>query len=412
MKHIYPFFLLVLLVIACSTPSVPELGVNWKSIERDLQAQMITTPDSSVIEIPAGHFMFTKPLLLDGKKHLTIKGQGIDETILSFEMQEEGAEGLKIANAYNITLQDFTIENSKGDNIKVTDTRGITFRNIKSQWTGEPKEENGAYAFYPVLSKRVLVEHCMAIGASDAGIYVGQSDSVIVRNNEAYFNVAGIESENSKWVEIYDNYSHDNTGGILVFDLPGLTQYGHTTRVFENRVIGNNFRNFAPAGNVVATVPPGTGIMLLATRNVEIFNNKIENNRTLGTAIASYEIVEAMATSEESQLNENIDKSKRDIDYDPYPNQVYIHDNIYTNAHWFPTMKNDFGLLFLFKFPFQTPDIAWDGIMTEGRDFDLCVEQERVKFANLDAANDFKNLNSDLDNFICSGIPINPLRYE
>src|SRR5690606_7002432 len=99
---------------------------------------------------------------------------------------------------------------------------------------------------------------------------------------------------------------HDNTGGILIFDMPGLTQYGHTTRVYDNRAVENNFRNFAPAGNIVATVPPGTGIMLLATRNIEIFNNEIVDNRTAGTAIASYDLVEALATSDSTQLNENI----------------------------------------------------------------------------------------------------------
>ena len=38
-------------------------------------------------------------------------------------------------------------------------------------------------------------------------------------------------------------------------------------------VIENNLKNFAPPGNIVATVPSGTGIMVLATSDVEIFNN-------------------------------------------------------------------------------------------------------------------------------------------
>lgn len=409
MKTTPLIFLAVLALASCSAPEIAELGTDWKSIGRDLQAQLITAGDSTTVEIPAGHYMFTKSLLVDGNKHLIIRGAGIDKTILSFEMQEEGAEGIKIANGTNITLEGFTIENAKGDNIKVTDTRGVTFRSIKSQWTGEPREENGAYAFYPVLSRNVLVEQCIAIGASDAGIYVGQSDSVIVRNNEAFYNVAGIESENSRWVEIYENNAHDNTGGILVFDLPGLTQYGHTTRVFDNQVVSNNFRNFAPEGNVVASVPPGTGIMLLATRTIEIFNNEIRNNRTVGTAIASYDIIEAMATKDESQLNENIEKSKQDKGYDPYPNDIFIHDNQFSNSHWFPTMKNDFGLLFLTRFPLATPDIAWDGIFPDSTSFGLCVQQEDVKFGNLDAARDFENLNSDLGPFTCGQGSIAPL---
>ncbi len=409
MKTTFPFFIAVFCFISCSSPQVEELGVEWKSIERDLQSQLITAGDSAVIELPAGHYMFTRSLSVDGNKHLIIRGQGIDKTILSFQMQEEGAEGLKIANGVSILVENFTIENAKGDNIKVTDTDGITFRNIKSQWTGTPKETNGAYAFYPVLCKNVLVENCIAIGSSDAGIYVGQSDSVIVRNNEAYYNVAGIESENSRWVEVYNNYAHDNTGGILVFDMPGLTQTGHTTRVFNNRMVSNNFRNFAPEGNVVATVPPGTGLMLLATRNIEIFGNEMINNKTVGVAIASYKIVEAMSSGEETQLEQNIEMSKVDEAYDPYPTDIFIHNNSYQNEHWFPTMDNDFGLLFMFKFPFSTPDIVWDGIKNEQGEFAMCVKEQVVSFANLDAANDFENLNQVLDPFICEGTQIEPI---
>ena len=409
MKTTYPFFIAVIFVMSCSSPQVEELGVEWKSIERDLQSQLITAGDSAVIELPAGHYMFTRSLSVDGNKHLIIRGQGVDKTILSFQNQEEGAEGLKIANGVSILIENFTIENAKGDNIKVTDTDGITFRNIKSQWTGTPKETNGAYAFYPVLCKNVLVENCIAIGSSDAGIYVGQSDSVIVRNNEAYYNVAGIESENSRWVEIYNNYAHDNTGGILVFDMPGLTQTGHTTRVFNNKMVSNNYRNFAPEGNVVATVPPGTGLMLLATRNIEIFGNEMINNKTVGVAIASYKIVEAMSSGQETQLDQNIEMSKADESYNPYPTDIFVHNNTYQNKHWFPTLKNDFGLLFLVKFPFSTPDIVWDGIKNEQGEFSLCVKESIASFANLDAANDFENLNQEVDPFICEGNQIEPI---
>lgn len=406
MKRHFPLLTLLLFISTCSEP---EKERSWRSIERDLQIRLIMAPDSSVIELPEGAFMFTKSLLIEGKSMLTVRGQGIEKTILSFAQQEEGAEGIRAANCTGIILEDFAIEDASGDNIKVTDSRDVVFRRVKSIWSGEPNEENGAYAFYPVLSKNVLIEECIAIGASDAGIYVGQSDSVLIRNNEAYMNVAGIESENSRWVEIYGNYAHDNTGGILVFDLPGLTQYGHTTRVYDNRVIENNYRNFAPAGNIVATVPPGTGIMLLATRTIEISGNEIVNNQTAGTAIVSYDLVEALGTEKESQLNENIETAQKDENYDPYPDEVFIHDNRYANDKWVPTLKNDFGWLFLVKFPFGTPDIVWDGIVPDRETFDLCIRQESVKFADLDAANDFENLSTDMSPFVCDGIVVAPI---
>jgi parallel beta-helix repeat protein len=404
MKHF--FILLSIFLISCSGQQ--ETALAWKSIEKDLQSQLITTQDSTVIELPAGNYMFTRPLLLDGKSMVTIRGAGVDETKLSFAMQEEGAEGLKISNASQIILEDFTIQDSKGDNIKVTDTDGITFRRVKSEWTGEPKTTNGAYAFYPVLSKNVIVEHCIAIGSSDAGIYVGQSDSVIIRNNIVYHNVAGIESENSRWVEIYENETYDNTGGILVFDLPGLTQSGHTTRVYANRVLNNNYKNFAPEGNIVATVPAGTGLMLLATRNIEIFENEIVNNKTIGIGVASYDLVEAIgggASSAASEIPEDMQAP-----YNPYYNDLFIHHNVISNKHWFPTLKNDFGLLFLTKFPLGTPDIVVDGIVEEGVTFNICLQDNGdIKFADLDAGNEFDALHTDLEKVSCEGAPIPPI---
>ena len=68
------------------------------------------------------------------------------------------------------------------------------------------------------------------------GIYVGQSKNVIIRNNKAYYNVAGIESENSSQVEIHDNEIYQNTGGLLIFNLPHLTVYGEDVKAFNNHI--------------------------------------------------------------------------------------------------------------------------------------------------------------------------------
>ncbi|MCP5972769.1 right-handed parallel beta-helix repeat-containing protein, partial [Klebsiella pneumoniae] len=82
-------------------------------------------------------------------------------------------------------------------------------------------------------SENVLIDSVLVIGASDAGIYVGQSRNIIVRDSIARFNVAGIEIENSFNADVHDNVATKNTGGILVFDLPNLPQQGgHNVRVF------------------------------------------------------------------------------------------------------------------------------------------------------------------------------------
>lgn len=381
-------------------------GIAWKNIEKGLQTTFISVKNGDTIRLDAGHFWFTRSLMMDGKSDVVIIGAGMDETILSFKGQQEGAEGIKISNCKNIQLLGFTVEDAKGDNIKVTDTDGILFSKVKVYWTNGAKESNGAYGFYPVLCKRVVIEDCVAARASDAGVYVGQSDSVVIRRNVVYENVAGIESENSNFVEIYDNHTYNNTGGILVFDLPGLTQYGHHTRVFNNKIISNNHTNFAPKGNIVGMVPPGTGIMLLATRNIEIFDNEITDNRTCPTAIISYDLVTEM--SQDKKENDSSGQPinhqyKLDSLYDPYPNHVFVHGNIYTNKHWFPTLESDFGKLFLTKFFMDTPDIVIDGFSnTKLKDgFDFCMDQSEATFANLNIPENLKNILTDPSPYLC-----------
>jgi len=205
--------LIPFLVILWSCSTQNRAPVTWHTIEKSLQEQLIMVADHDTIDLPEGNFMFTKSLTMDGKSDILIRGKGIGKTVLSFKNQSEGAQGLMISHCSNAVLEDFSVEDAKGDNIKVSDTHRITLRRIASSWSGEPKTENGAYALYPVLCSHVLIEECIAAGSSDAGIYVGQSDSVIIRNSKAYWNVAGIESENSNWVEIYGNEAFENTGG-------------------------------------------------------------------------------------------------------------------------------------------------------------------------------------------------------
>ncbi len=388
-------FLLVVFsfIVGCSGSQ----KINYQDIEKQLQTQLILSQDGDTIHLEEGHFKFSGSISLDDKKNIVIKGAGRDKTFLSFKGQSEGSEGLKISNCENLTLLDFTIQDSKGDCIKVQLTNGLIIRNVKAEWTGKPQETNGSYAFYPVDCENVLIEHCIAIGASDAGIYVGQSRGVIVRYCEAYHNVAGIEIENCVRADVYENLAHCNTGGILVFDMPDLTQAGSHVRVFNNIIKHNNFRNFAPEGNIVHEVPPGTGVMVLATNDVEIFDNQIINNKTIGTAIVSYLLVQ---------------KKHDDPNFDPYVKGVYVYNNDYKRKFWYlPTFQYDMGKLMFWKFPFSAPHIIFDGILNPelvesnglyGDKYRICFgDNGGAKFANVDGGNDFKNVKKNDPDYQC-----------
>src|SRR4029079_1886597 len=121
--------------------------------------------------------------------------------------------------------------------------------NVKAEWTGTPGPDNGGYGLYPVQCEQVLIDQCEAIGASDAGIYVGQSEDIVVKNSTAFHNVAGIEIENSLRAEVFDNESYNNSGGLLVFDLPDLVlKKGGDVKIYRNNIHDNNHVNFAPKG--------------------------------------------------------------------------------------------------------------------------------------------------------------------
>ena len=352
--------------------------------EKEFQTKLILTESGDVLEIPEGIQNLLGTLSLEGKENIIIRGKGVDVSILSFAKQEDGAEGLKIINCKNIQLEHFTIQDSKGDGIKVQDTDGITFVNVKTEWTKGPNSKNGAYGIYPVQCRNVAIDSCISIGASDAGIYVGQSEQIIVKNSEAFHNVAGIEIENSFNVDVFDNYAHHNTGGILIFDLPDLiVKKGKNVRVFDNRVEENNLDNFAPPGNIVSTVPAGTGIMVLATSDIEIFNNRILNNKSVGTGIVSYFMTELPVT---------------DSLYNPYTSAIYIHDNVYKRKKQIPTLKHDIGKLLFIKFGRDVPDIIYDGMPDpKSIDSDGVVFPERNLCIYNNSGSDFVNLEIDIN---------------
>jgi len=179
------------------------VAVAQPTVQKKIQTDLIMAEDGAVIELPAGTFTFTGSLSLQDKNNITIRGADNGKTVLTFKGQTEGAEGLRITNGQKIIIENLTIQDTKGDCIKTMNVRGITFRNVRTEWTGKLSENNGSYGLYPVQCDNVLIEKCTAIGASDAGIYVGQSRNIVVRNCVAHHNVAGIEIENSIGADVY-----------------------------------------------------------------------------------------------------------------------------------------------------------------------------------------------------------------
>ena len=339
-KLILPFVLFYSLICGAQVIAIE----NSPDIQEKLQEALILAKPGDTIRLAEGFYSFSDGLSLDVDE-VKVVGAGMDKTVLSFAEQESGAQGLLVTSS-KVILKDFAIEDAKGDALKVIGADGIYMINIRTEWTGGPKSTNGAYGLYPVESKDVLIDGCVAIGASDAGIYVGQSENIIVRNSRAHYNVAGIEIENSYYADVYDNVASHNTGGILVFDLPDLPQQGgHHVRVFRNKAVDNDTDNFAPEGNIVGEVPRGTGIIIQANSDVEVFDNDISGNGTVNLSIVTY----SAETDDEN--------------YYPHPKSIQVHGNRFGNGGFDPDVdKAIAGILYELSGS-NMPDIFWDGIL-------------------------------------------------
>jgi parallel beta-helix repeat protein len=348
----------ILLAASCGGSSSPCDGVKGTCVaieagakESDVSSAFSTAKPGSTIAFAGGTFNFTNTLALSAAASgVTITGQGQTSTILDFTNQAAGSDGIDVQQGSdNFTISNLTVQNTIGDGIRVQAVNGVTFRNVTVTWTRGPNKANGSYGLYPVSSSKVTIDSCTVSGASDAGIYVGQSDKIIVKNSTATQNVAGIEIENSTNADVSGNTAKNNTGGILVFDLPGLAvQGGHNVHVFNNTIQDNNTANFASSSSTVSIVPAGTGAFVMANHDVEVDGNTISGNKTAAFSVISYLITSLPFD---------------DPNYYPFPANVYVHGNTFTNNGTNADTTQSLGLLLAGAFGSLIPSTIYDGIV-------------------------------------------------
>ncbi len=312
--------------------------------QKDALIAFFDAHEGDTIEFCEGQFNFTSGLTMVGKKGITIKGAGKDKTYLRF-VDSTDQDGFNLNRMTGITVQGLTIYDAPGNGLRVFRSDYVTIRDVKVGWsvsdpaspygnyeapdaTNTPPASwtrNGSYAFYPVICHHVLIEDSISVGSSDAGVYVGQSSDILVRRTEAYHNVAGFEFENTYRAEFVDNFAHDNVGGFLVFDLPGRVQYGEKNLVHHNQSYHNNLSTFAPHGAIVAAVPKGTGVLVLDSDQLELYENDIKDNQSFGIVVANYGLV---------------DPSYGDPRYDFFPEGMHFYNNVLTDNGYSPQLPD------------------------------------------------------------------------
>ena len=385
--------------------------------EAKIEEALLTLKDSTSVLLKEGLYQFDN-LSIASVNHILLKGEGHDKTILDFSSQTSGGEGIRVTNVKGFTIDAMTIRESKGDLIKINGSRDVTITNLHAIWA-KSDSTSGGYAIYPVLCKNILIENCYVQGSSDAGIYVGQSDSAIVRNSKGAGNVAGCEIENTTNAQVYDNEFYNNTAGVLVFDLADLSQRSGHVKVYNNNLHDNNHRNFAKAGSFgtawgVGNAPPGSGVVVLAASDVEIYNNKINNNNSAAIVLASGFSVDDKAVE---KMNDR---------YHPLSKNIKIYGNTMSMGDSFPApayehrmgqvliaTQDQLNRLDPSRTNKRIPLIVYDGfnsnVLTGGNvqnPDSLCIKQEgenlfvNANFVNLTTPEKWKPV-TDVSSFVC-----------
>jgi cytochrome c peroxidase len=273
---------------------------------QSIQAAVDRLKEGGTIELMPGTYSEAVTIDLAG---VTLRGKTVDGKRPVLDGQDKISDAI-IASGRKLTFEHFDIMNYAGNGITVSGATDVTFRDLFVNNTG-------LYGVYPVECSGVLVERVRVTRTRDAGIYVGQSEHIVVRDSEVYKNVTGIEIENSVDALVTNNHAYGNTAGILVFVLPNNpSKVGRDTRVIGNRVIANNHENFADKAAVVSHVPSGAGIIVMAADRTEVTDNEIRDNNSFGIAVMG--------------LNALYPKANR-FDVGPTPEENLIHTNRYEN---------------------------------------------------------------------------------
>jgi parallel beta-helix repeat protein len=269
-------------VISTAPANTPKRNPTKWTVNpgESIQAALDRTIAGDTIEIRPGTYHET--LLID-IENITIRGLTENGQRPVLDGQNKLTDAV-ITSGHKFLIENLILRDYVNNGITVHGASDVTFRNLQV-------DNTGLYGVYPVECKGVLIENCVVTNIKDAGIYVGQSANIIVRNNECHNNVAGIEIENCLRSIVENNYCHDNTAGILVFLLPNNpSKVGDEHVLRKNRVINNNHANFGDPNAIVGKLIPGTGMFIMAADHTEVTENEIRGNDSFGLAVVGLAI--------------------------------------------------------------------------------------------------------------------------
>ena len=241
------------------------------------------------------------------------------------------------ARLRGFSLSGFTVRGFSEDGVHLACVDGFSL-------TENTSDGNEVYGLFPILSTRGVLDGNLVLRTGkDAAVYVGQSDDVVISDNEVHDSLLGIEVQNSRHCTVIANDVHDNTLGILVdIGVDKIIKTQETTFVVFNKVHDNNRTNSAEPGDFIAVLPPGVGILLVGADTSTVTHNTVTSNGFTGIAVVSL----CLGLALEGQPCTG-------IDVDPLSDGDRVVNNIVKGNGTVPSSNPFLDAL--------RSDLAWDG---------------------------------------------------
>ena len=314
---------LSVLATGCShQPGAKKTAANVTRVDAGADAQkraqtaLINAKPGEVIEFGEGRFDFNSTLSLEDVSDVTIRGQGADKTILSFTTSSKApaAKGLRVKCKENVTDRGPGRRGCQGGRHQGPGHQADRLPQRPHRMDRRPEGDQRRLRLLPRAvhgradrglrgDRRVGRRHLRRpVGEHHRPPQSGGKERGRHRDRE----LRRTPTSTTTWPPTTPAASWSSRCPTC----PRRTAAAAASSTTQ--VVGNNHDNFAPKGNIVATVPPGTGMMIMANDQVEFFDNTVENNNSTGLLIVSYLIKR---------------KPIKDDKYDPYCEAIYIHDN-------------------------------------------------------------------------------------
>lgn len=311
-------------------------GVYHEGSAGDLNALTISSGDIELIGVPSP----ARPVILEnvGNQPYGIWVSPPDSAGPGPQSDPEHPPcALSGATINGFSLSGFTIRGFDADGVHLVCVDGFSI-------TNNVADANEVYGLFPIVSRNgVIANNEVTNTARDAGIYVGQSDNVLITNNRVHDNLLGIEVENSRGCGVMSNQVYGNTFGVFIDIEPFLDRnIQEGTLVELNLIHDNNRPNSSEAGDPLALLPAGIGVLLAGADTTSVFANTVLRNQFVGIGVVSF----CLSLALQGQPCDG-------LDIDPNPDANHIVANF---VHQNGTVPQPVPALDAFR-----ADLSWDG---------------------------------------------------